>query len=53
MNIMSRDRKLKVQWEEVVRLISDKFGGGEKLDLDSITYLIGVEELGKGYQIFK
>jgi len=50
---MSRDSKLKVQWEKVVGLISDKFGGGEKLDLDSITYLIGVEELGKGFQKFK
>ena len=52
-NIMSRDSKLKLQWEKVVGLISDKFGGGEKLDLDSITYLIGVEELGKGFQKFK
>lgn len=50
---MSRDSKLKKQWERVIELISDKFGGGEKLDLDSITYLIGVEELGKGFQKFK
>ena len=50
---MSRDKKLKIQWEDLVEKVSDKFGGGEKLDLDSITYLIGVQELGKGFQKYK
>lgn len=49
---MSRDKKLKIQWEELVGRVSDKFGGGEKLDVDAITYLIGVQELGKGFQKF-
>lgn len=50
---MSRDKKLKIQWEELVDRVSDKFGGGEKLDVDAITYLIGVQELGKGFQKFE
>ena len=50
---MSRDKKLKIQWEALVEKVSDNFGGGEKLDLDSITYLIGVQELGKGFQKYK
>ena len=49
---MSRDQKLKLQWEEVRDTISEKFGGGEKMDIDSIIYLIGVQELGKGFQKF-
>ena len=50
---MSRDKKLKIQWEELVSRVSDKFGGGEKLDVDAITYLIGIQELGKGFQKFE
>jgi len=50
---MSRDQKLKMQWEDLVVKISNKFGGGEKMDVDSITYLIGVQELGKGFQKYK
>lgn len=50
---MSRDNKLKIQWEELRDKISDKFADGEKMDVDSITYLIGIQELGKGYQKFK
>ena len=50
---MSRDKKLKVQWEDLVEKVSNNFGGGEKLDIDSITYLIGVQELGKGFQKYE
>ena len=49
---MARDEKVKMQWEEIQKNISEKFGGGEKMDLDSIIYLIGIQELGKGYQKF-
>lgn len=45
---MSRDEKLKEDWELVVQNISEKFGDGEQLNLDAIIYLIGVQELGKG-----
>jgi len=50
---MARDEKLKLQWEEVRDKLSKKFGGGEQLDVDSITYLIGIQELGKGLNNFK
>ncbi len=43
---------LKDNWEQVVKIISDRFGGGEKLDLDAIIYLIGVQELGVGAKKF-
>ena len=49
---MARDEKIKMQWEEIQKSVSDKFGGGEKLDIDAIIYLIGIQELGKGYKKF-
>jgi len=33
--------------------MSDQFGSGEKLDLQAILFLIGVNELGQGYRDFK
>jgi hypothetical protein len=47
---MSRDTKLQQQWDEIVTELSAKFSDGDPLDLDSIIYLIGVQELGKGPQ---
>lgn len=49
---MSRDIQLKDRWEKVEKIISDKFADGEKLDLDSIIYLIGIQEFGKFNQKF-
>jgi hypothetical protein len=49
---MSRDRKTKYNWEEIRQNISLKFGGGENLDIDAIIYLIGIQELGKGFKKF-
>jgi hypothetical protein len=49
---MSRDEKLKFKWEDIQQDVSQKFGGGETLDLDSIIFLIGVQELGKGFRKF-
>lgn len=49
---MSRDENLKTRWEAIQQMVSERFGGGETLDLDAIIYLIGVQELGKGYQKF-
>lgn len=44
---MARDEQLKKYWEQVVGKISEQFGEGETLDLESIIYLIGVQELGQ------
>lgn len=49
---MSRDEKIKKSWKEVQQNISKQFGGGETLNVDAIIYLIGIQELGKGYQTF-
>ncbi len=45
---MSRDQKLKVDYEQLLGVLANKFGEGEQLNLDAIIYLIGVQELGKG-----
>jgi hypothetical protein len=50
---MSRDIQLKERWEHLVKQLSDQFSQGEDLDLDSIIFLIGVQELGKVHQTFK
>ena len=50
---MSRDVILKQRWELVVEKLSTRFASGEDLDLDSIIYLIGVQELGQLHRSFK
>jgi hypothetical protein len=49
---MSRDIKLQQQWDEIVAELSAKFTDGDPMNLDSIIYLIGVQELGKGPKNF-
>jgi len=39
-------------WDSLVRFVSKKFGGGEKLDLQAVLFLIGINELGQGYREF-
>ena len=36
---------LKEKWDLILSLISTKFNNGEKLDIESIIFLIGVQEL--------
>ena len=50
---MVNDEQLKLRWHEVVKNLSDKFADGDTLDVDAILYLIGVQELGQGYKVFK
>lgn len=50
---MSRDEQLKERWEQLVKILSDRFADGDPLDLDAIIYLIGVQELGKFNRKFK
>ena len=50
---MSRDEQLKERWEQLVTILSDRFADGDRLDLDAIIYLIGVQELGKFNKKFK
>ena len=46
------DLELKEKWENLVSFISKEFGNGETLDLQAILFLIGIQELGKGYRSF-
>jgi len=50
---MSRDETLKQEYKQVKALIAQKFTDGVEPDLDAIIYLVGVQELGRGYQKFK
>ncbi len=50
---MARDEQLKQQWELVVEKLSNQFADGDKLDLDAIIYLIGLQELGQLDREFK
>lgn len=50
---MARDEQLKERWDLVVDKLSNQFADGEKLDLDSIIYLIGVQELGQLHREYK
>jgi hypothetical protein len=50
---MARDETLKERWEAVIIMLSDRFADGDRLDLDAIIYLIGVQELGQLHRKFK
>lgn len=43
----------KDKWNKIINFFSENFTDGEKPDLDTILFLIGVQELGKGQQRFK
>ena len=45
--------KEKNKWESIVKYVSNQFGDGQKLDLQAILFLIGINELGQGYRNFK
>lgn len=50
---MARDEQLKLRWAEVEQKLSQQFADGEKLELDAIIYLIGLQELGQVHRKFK
>ncbi len=50
---MSRDEQLKQRWIEVEQKLSRQFADGEKLELDAIIYIIGLQELGQLHRKFK
>jgi hypothetical protein len=45
------DFEVELRFQKLVKKLDERFGGG--LDVQSILFLIGVQELGKGYQNFK
>jgi hypothetical protein len=50
---MSRDEQLKQRWAEVEEKLSRQFADGEKLELDAIIYIIGLQELGQLHRKYK
>lgn len=41
------------KWERLVNFMTNKFSDGvDKMDLQSILFVIGIQELGKGYKEF-
>lgn len=50
---MSRDEQLKERWEFLVGKLSAQFADGDRLELDGIVYLVGVQELGDFHRKFK
>jgi hypothetical protein len=44
---------LKTSWDYLTKELTQQFSDGDVLNLDSIIYLIGVQELGKGKKVFK
>ncbi|PKP25476.1 MAG: hypothetical protein CVU03_07675 [Bacteroidetes bacterium HGW-Bacteroidetes-2] len=50
---MARDEQLKLRWETLVKLLSNKFADGESMDLDAIIFLVGLQEFGKLDRKFK
>ncbi|MCH2198551.1 MAG: hypothetical protein MK081_07190 [Flavobacteriales bacterium] len=45
------DYQFEMQWQSVVKRVTEQFG--EDIDLQSIIYLVGVQELGQGFRKFK
>ncbi len=50
---MSRDEQLKQRWNSVEEKLSRQFADGDKLELDAIIYIIGLQELGQVHRKFK
>ena len=50
---MSRDIQLKERWEVLVEKLSSQFSDKDPLDLESIIYLVGVQELGQIHRKYK
>ena len=44
---------LKTRWDYLTKELTQQFSDGDVLNLDSIIYLIGVQELGQGKKAFK
>ena len=43
---------LEKEWAQLIQYVTSLFGDGQKLDLQAVLFLIGVNELGQGYRDF-
>ena len=48
-----RDKKLKDRWDRLVNVLSERFSEAEKLDVEGVLYLVGLQELGQIHQKMK
>jgi|TARA_B100002052_G_C15836105_1_gene577818 hypothetical protein len=48
----NQSKLLQNQWDTLIQYITERFGDGQKLDLQAVLFLIGVNELGQGYRDF-
>lgn len=48
----AREPQQQQKWDKIVQQLSHQFADGDTLNLESIIYLIGVQELGKGFQSY-
>ena len=53
MQAKARDQQLKDRWEQLLTRLTDQFSETEKIEIEGILYLIGLQELGKIHQSFK
>ena len=37
---MKKEKSLKVKWDEIIKILSNKFNDGENLYIEAIIYLI-------------
>ena len=51
--IQNNAASLKDKWDYLVKELTHQFSEGDELNLDSIIYLIGIQELGQGKRQFK
>ena len=43
---MKKEISLKRKWDEIVKLLSNKFNDGQDLDIEGVIFLIGLQEFG-------
>ena len=43
---MESKKDLSVKWESILNILSNEFNKGDDLDIESVIYLIGIQELG-------
>ena len=43
---MEPKKDLSGKWESILNILSDEFNKGDDLDIESVIYLIGVQEFG-------
>lgn len=48
-----RTEQLKIDWNNLIKALSDRFAGGEEIDIDAVLFLIGVQEVGLGFKKYK